>query len=168
MNLARRLLTSFKATPNKLARYGIQIKHDGVVRNAFELLAFPNVDLDDLSKIWPEIKGLDENISSQINIESQYYRYLKRQAADIDAYKRDESLLIPADLDYSKVGGLSTEARLKLQTGMPLTLGAASRISGVTPAAITALLRYVKRGSISGRPNYVKVMKDDASRISTS
>ena len=96
------------------------------------------------------ILGLDENISSQINIESQYYRYLKRQAADIDAYKRDESLLIPADLDYSKVGGLSTEARLKLQTGMPLTLGAASR------------------GSISGRPNYVKVMKDDASRISTS
>mgnify|MGYP001301871652 CR=1 FL=1 len=103
LNHARRLLTSFKATPNMLSRYGIQIKHDGVVRNGFELLAFPNINLHNLSKIWPEIKSLDENISSQINIESQYYRYLKRQEADIEAYKRDESLIIPVDLDYSKI-----------------------------------------------------------------
>lgn len=168
LNYARRLLTEFKATPNELSRYGIKVKHDGVARSAFELLAFPNVDCGNLSKIWPKIGDLDEKICSQIDIEAQYHRYLERQAADIDAYKKDESLLIPADLDYSKIGGLSNEARVKLEEGMPSTLGAASQISGVTPAAITALLRHVKRGLTSERAIHPKVVKDEAKFLSAN
>jgi tRNA uridine 5-carboxymethylaminomethyl modification enzyme len=94
--------------------------------------------------MWPQIKAIDEDILDQIAIEAGYEQYLLRQEADIDAFKRDEALILPIDINYEEVGGLSSEARSKLLEGMPRTLGAASRISGVTPAAITALLRYVK------------------------
>jgi len=95
--------------------------------------------------LWPEIKQIDGSILSQIEIEAGYESYLQRQAADIDAFKRDEALLLPVGLSYHDIGGLSTEARSKLEQFSPTTLGAASRISGVTPAAISALLRHVRR-----------------------
>ena len=144
-DLALRQLKSLDASPNKLSQYGIKVKRDGVVRSALELLAFPEVEQAQLAKIWPQLSEIDGKILSQIKIESGYTRYLERQSADIDAFKRDEELLLPSGLDYGQIGGLSTEARIKLQTGLPPTLGAASRIAGVTPAAITALLRHVKR-----------------------
>ncbi len=144
-DLALSQLKSLDASPNKLSEYGIKVKHDGIVRSALELLAFPDVDQAQLAKIWPQLSAVDGKIFSQIKIESGYTRYLERQSADIDAFKRDEALLLPSGLDYGRIGGLSTEARNKLQTSLPPTLGAASRIAGVTPAAITALLRHVKR-----------------------
>ena len=98
-----------------------------------------------LRRLWPRLENLDGKIFAQIEIEARYARYLERQSADIDAFRRDEALVLPSGLDYSRIGGLSTEARNKLQQSAPPTLGAASRIAGVTPAAITALLRHVKR-----------------------
>ena len=91
------------------------------------------------------------DVIEQLQIDAQYSHYLARQDADIEAYRRDEALEIPVDLDYAEVGSLSTEARQKLETAQPRTLGAAARISGVTPAAIIALLRHVKRRTFSGR-----------------
>ena len=142
---ASRELQGLRASPNKLLKYGVKIKHDGVVRNALELLAFPEINQAGLMRIWPQLGNLDSKIFAQIEIESRYARYLERQSADIDAFRRDEALVLPSGLDYTRIGGLSTEARNKLQHSAPPTLGAASRIAGVTPAAITALLRHVKR-----------------------
>ncbi|MDA0231756.1 MAG: tRNA uridine-5-carboxymethylaminomethyl(34) synthesis enzyme MnmG [Proteobacteria bacterium] len=138
-------MKSLDASPNKLSEYGVKVKHDGVLRSALELLAFPEIDQEQLARIWPQLGKVDSKMFAQIKIESGYTRYLERQSADIDAFKRDEELLLPIGLDYGRIGGLSTEACNKLQTGLPPTLGAASRIAGVTPAAITALLRHVKR-----------------------
>ncbi|PPR20189.1 MAG: tRNA uridine 5-carboxymethylaminomethyl modification enzyme MnmG [Alphaproteobacteria bacterium MarineAlpha10_Bin2] len=145
LETASKELHNLHASPNKLLKYSIKIKHDGVVRNAFELLAFPDVSQAGLRRIWPRLENLDGKIFAQIEIEARYARYLERQSADIDAFRRDEALALPSGLDYSRIGGLSTEARNKLQQSAPPTLGAASRIAGVTPAAITALLRHVKR-----------------------
>jgi len=145
MDEAQLLLGRLQASPNQLAKHGMHVKHDGVVRSALELLSFPELNQVNLSRLWPEIKQIDGSILSQIEIEAGYESYLQRQAADIDAFKRDEALLLPVGLSYHDIGGLSTEARSKLEQFSPTTLGAASRISGVTPAAITALLRHVKR-----------------------
>ena len=145
MDEAQLLLGRLQASPNQLAKHGMNVKHDGVVRSALDLLSFPELNRDNLSRLWPEIKQIDHSIFSQIEIEAGYESYLHRQAADIDAFKRDEALLLPAGLNYQDIGGLSTEARSKLEQFSPTTLGAASRISGVTPAAISALLRHVKR-----------------------
>jgi len=142
---ALQMLQELEASPNKLLKYGIKIKQDGIVRNALELLAFGDVNQSNLSRIWPQIGNLDCRIYSQIQIESRYAIYLLRQSADIEAFRRDEALALPRGLNYAQIGGLSNEARNKLQISEPPTLGAAARISGVTPAAITALLRHVKR-----------------------
>ena len=147
---AIRRLESLEASPNELSKYGIKVKHDGIVRSALALLAFPEIDQASLCRIWPELGELDGKIFSQIEIEARYSRYLERQSADIEAFRKDEALQLPSGLDYDQVGGLSAEARGKLHAVLPPTLGAASRIAGVTPAAITALLRHVKRLDGSG------------------
>ena len=146
-----RNLRNLSASPNQLSKFGIKVKHDGVVRNALELLAFPDVNQACLAQIWPELSDLDSKLFARIEIEAGYARYLERQSADIDAFRRDEALALPSGLDYDRIGGLSTEARTKLRATLPPTLGAASRIAGVTPAAITALLRHVKRLEGPGR-----------------
>jgi len=146
---ASELLDGLRASPNELAKFDINVKHDGVVRSALELMSFANLQRESLGRIWPEVASLDNGIYCQLETEARYESYLQRQAADIDAFRRDEELLLPAGLDYGSIGGLSTEARKKLEHFTPSTLGAASRISGVTPAAITALLRHVKRRSAS-------------------
>jgi tRNA uridine 5-carboxymethylaminomethyl modification enzyme len=109
-----------------------------------DLLGLPNVKLATLSEIWPEIVDFQPDIAEQLEIDSQYAGYLDRQDADILAFRRDESLALPAGIDYSRVGGLSTEAAVKLSRIRPLTLGHASRIDGVTPAALTLLLAHVR------------------------
>jgi tRNA uridine 5-carboxymethylaminomethyl modification enzyme len=121
------------------------INHDGKKRSAFDLLSFENVSFNDVNNIWPETKFIKDDIREQIEIETQYAGYLDRQREDIIDFKREEELTLPKNLDYKTIGSLSNEIVEKLTLVRPPTLGAASRISGVTPAAIIALLRYVKK-----------------------
>src|SRR5207237_3329 len=142
---ARRRLAELRMTPPALKRHGIMVNEDGVTRNAAELLAYPGVDLARLAAVWPELGSLAPEIAEQLEIDARYAGYLERQERDIAAFRRDEALLLPADLDYCAVGSLSREISGKLALGRPATLGAAARISGVTPAALVALLKHVKR-----------------------
>ena len=145
INSGFRLVKQNKISPNELQKKNITINHDGKKRSAFELLSFKNISFADINKIWPETKSLNRDVVEQIEIESQYSGYLDRQKEDIEDFKKEESLLLPKQIDYTKVGGLSNEIVEKLTAIKPPTLGAASRISGVTPAAIIALLRFVKK-----------------------
>jgi tRNA uridine 5-carboxymethylaminomethyl modification enzyme len=138
-------LEGLKASPSALAKQGIAINQDGVVRSAKDLLAYPDIGWDCLQTLWPEIGTVAPEIAEQLAIDARYEGYLARQRQDIAAYRRDEALELPADLDYAAVGALSNEIRQKLATHKPATLGQAARISGVTPAALVALLRYVRR-----------------------
>jgi tRNA uridine 5-carboxymethylaminomethyl modification enzyme len=142
---ARALAAALRASPTALARHGLAVNADGVPRSAAELLAHPDIDVARLAAIWPELRKFPAVITEQLEIDACYSGYLERQARDIAAFRRDESLLLPEALDYAAIGGLSIEIRGKLAAGRPATLGAASRISGVTPAALVALLQYVKR-----------------------
>jgi tRNA uridine 5-carboxymethylaminomethyl modification enzyme len=110
-----------------------------------ELLAYPTIGFEDLAALWPQISGWSLAVREQIEIDASYAGYLDRQAADVAAFRRDENLRLPAELDYAIVGGLSTEVRQKLAAVRPLTLGQAARIEGVTPGALTALLAHVRR-----------------------
>ena len=142
---ARALVNDRTTTPNALASEGIAINQDGVRRSAFELLRYPSLDLDRLSAIWPALKAIPAGIARQIEIEGRYQGYMERQEADIRAFRKDEALRLPVTLDYAKIGSLSAEVREILGRARPETLGAAARIPGVTPAAVMALLRYVKK-----------------------
>jgi tRNA uridine 5-carboxymethylaminomethyl modification enzyme len=139
------LLGGLKASPSALAKQGIAINQDGVVRSAKDLLAYPDIGWERVQALWPEIGSIAPEIAEQLAIDARYEGYLTRQRQDIDAYRRDEALELPADLDYAAVGSLSNEIRQKLTDHRPGTLGQAARISGVTPAALVALLRYVRR-----------------------
>jgi tRNA uridine 5-carboxymethylaminomethyl modification enzyme len=107
-------------------------------------LSQPGVSFDRLRQIWPELGSLGANVVEQLEIDAQYAGYLDRQAADIEAFRRDESLVIPPGLDYAAVSGLSTEARQKLERIRPATIGQAARIDGVTPAALTLVLAHAR------------------------
>jgi tRNA uridine 5-carboxymethylaminomethyl modification enzyme len=141
----RALLDSLSLSPNEATRQGLRINQDGIRRTGFELLAFPDIDAAALAKVWPELGGIDAKRMAQIEIDAKYAVYLDRQAADIAAFRRDESLTIPADLDYRHLPGLSNEARSRLETVRPCTMGQASRIEGMTPAALTLLASQVRR-----------------------
>jgi tRNA uridine 5-carboxymethylaminomethyl modification enzyme len=145
---ARALVARLQATPNELSRQGMNVNHDGVRRSASDLLRYPDMDLSKLSRLWPELADLSNDIAEQIEIDARYAGYLDRQDADIRAFRKDESLLLPDDLDVDAIGSLSTEIRQKLRQARPATLGAAARIPGVTPAAVIALLRHVKRRDV--------------------
>ena len=140
-------LENLKASPSALARQGISINQDGVVRSARDLLAYPDIGWERLLGLWPELGAIPGEIAEQLAINARYEGYLSRQRQDIAAYRRDEALELPSDLDYGAVGSLSNEIRQKLMTHRPATLGQAARISGVTPAALVALLRYVRRAA---------------------
>jgi tRNA uridine 5-carboxymethylaminomethyl modification enzyme len=142
---ARRLAAELRLSPTALRRHGIRVNEDGVARSAAGLLAHPGIDTVRLAAVWPELGGLAPDIAEQLEIDARYAGYLERQARDIAAFRRDESLLLPDALDYAAVASLSAEVRGKLAASRPATLGAAARISGVTPAALVALLQYVKR-----------------------
>ena len=145
LEAARRQMTALSATPTELKALGIPINQDGVRRNALELLAYPDISWERLTGIWPALAGFAPAIAEQMEIDGRYAGYLKRQDADIQAFRRDEELSLSPDLDYDRVPALSTEVRQKLSAARPATLGAAGRIPGVTPAALIALLRHVKR-----------------------
>ena len=143
---------SLTATPNELARHGIPVNQDGQRRSAKDLLGYPDIVPARLTAIWPQLADLREDVLEQIQIEASYAGYLHRQEEDISAFRKDESLHLPEDLGYGKVGSLSAEVREKLIAVKPTTLGQASRISGLTPAALVALMRYVKRGGAGEAP----------------
>jgi tRNA uridine 5-carboxymethylaminomethyl modification enzyme len=142
---ARQCLTALCMTPPALKRHGIAVNEDGVTRSAAELLGYPGIDLARLAQIWPDLAAFAPEIAEQVEIDARYAGYLERQERDIASFRRDEALLLPPDLDYAAVGSLSHEIRDKLTVVRPSTLGAAARISGVTPAALVALLKHVKR-----------------------
>jgi tRNA uridine 5-carboxymethylaminomethyl modification enzyme len=144
---ARALVHALTATPNALNRQGLKINLDGRRRSAADLLRYPDVDWARLTGIWPALTEVPPAVAEQVEIDARYAGYLERQEADIHAFRRDEALRIPDELDYGRVGSLSSEVRQKLAAARPATLGAASRIPGVTPAALVALLRYVRRPS---------------------
>ena len=145
LEAARARLGALAATPDRLRACGLAVNRDGVRRSAFDLLRYPDVDLARLSTLWPELADLPAEVAAQLEIDARYTGYLERQEADIRAFKRDEALRLPSDLDYRAVPSLSREVQEKLLASRPATLGAAARLSGVTPAALVALLRYVKR-----------------------
>jgi tRNA uridine 5-carboxymethylaminomethyl modification enzyme len=145
LDAGRLMVHALKATPHDLSGMGFSINQDGQRRSAFDLLRYAEIDLPRLCSVWPELAGLRPDIAEQISIDAQYAGYMDRQDADILAFRKDEALELAVDLDYATIGSLSTEIRTKLEMARPATLGAAARIPGVTPAAVIALLRHVKR-----------------------
>jgi tRNA uridine 5-carboxymethylaminomethyl modification enzyme len=145
LEAARDFARSVSLTPNEADRHGLALNKDGQRRSAFELLSYPNISIADLAKIWPRFGDLPPKIAEQVEIDAKYDVYLSRQAADIAAYRRDESLELPDGLDYSQLRGLSNEVRQKLDAARPRTIGQAARMDGITPAALTLLVAHLKR-----------------------
>ncbi len=146
LNEARSALHACAASPNELRRKGITVAMDGSRRSAWDVLTYPGITVGMLAAVWPQLAAIPALIAEQLEIEASYSAYLERQAADIAAFRRDESLALPADLNLDAISGLSAEVRAKLAGTRPATLGAASRIPGITPAALTLLLGHVRRG----------------------
>ena len=147
IGIARRQLAELSATPRTLRDLGIAAADNGVPRTALDLLARPGVDAAVLARLWPAVANIPQAVLKQVANDSRYAAYLGRQQADIDLFRRDEALALPVDLEFARIDGLSREMREKLDRARPETLGAAGRIPGVTPAALTALLRHVRRGT---------------------
>lgn len=145
---ATKILEELKISPSKLAEFGVNIKQDGVVRNALQLLSFQNIDFDLLEKIWPQLlqhnSRIDPEIKNQIAINATYSSYLKRQEQDLEIFRKDENMKIPLDLDYFNIQSLSSEVREKLQKARPATVRAAFKIQGITPASMMAVMIYIK------------------------
>ena len=145
LNSYRKLTSSLKISPNELEKFGLKTKKDGTKRTAFTIMSFDEVSRETLISIFPELKDISSETYEQLRAESVYSGYIKRQKADIELFKKDESLKLKTNLDYSKIGGLSNEMVTKLSRTKPSTIGEASRIPGVTPAAIMALLGHIKK-----------------------
>jgi tRNA uridine 5-carboxymethylaminomethyl modification enzyme len=154
LEAARAIAHSQSLTPTQAARHGLALRRDGQRRSAFEILSYPEIGIADLARIWPAFGALDAKIAAQLEIDAKYHVYLSRQAADVESYRRDESLILGEDLDYAILPGLSNEVRQKLQLHRPRTIGQAGRIDGVTPAALTLLVAYLRRarGSAESKP----------------
>ncbi|WP_273417818.1 tRNA uridine-5-carboxymethylaminomethyl(34) synthesis enzyme MnmG [Hyphomonas adhaerens] len=147
---SRKTLQTLSLSPAKAREAGWNVNQDGRVRTAWEYLGYKDISLGTLVKVWPELSGIEPDIAAQLEIEALYSGYIERQAGDVEALRRDEALRIPEAIDYSAIGGLSNEVRQKLEAIRPATLGQASRIEGVTPGALTALLGHVKRRRKTG------------------
>ena len=145
INKYKELSLSLYTSPNELEKHGIKIKKDGTRRTAFNIMSYEDVSRETINNIWPELSEMPADVYEEIEIEAKYSGYLKRQLADIEVFKKDENLKIREDIDYSKIGGLSREMVQKLTKVKPITIGEASRIPGVTPAAITAILGYIEK-----------------------
>ena len=141
-------MEKLRITPSKISEFGINIAKDGVSRSAGQVLSQKGVDMRKIREIWPEISCISSDIDGQLEINAHYRGYLKKQNADILAFKRDENLKIPANVNYNDLSGLSNEAKSKFKRIKPKTMGQALRIDGITPAAVYILLSHVKRKSI--------------------
>jgi tRNA uridine 5-carboxymethylaminomethyl modification enzyme len=151
LTAARDFARSVSLTPDAAERHGLALNRDGRRRSAFELLSHPNIGITQLAGIWPELADLPAKIAEQLEIDAKYEVYLSRQAADIAAYRRDESLQLPESLDYSQLPGLSNEVRQKLAAARPATIGQAARMDGITSAALTLLVAHLKRRTRADR-----------------
>jgi tRNA uridine 5-carboxymethylaminomethyl modification enzyme len=143
----RALLDTAQASPNALAKLGLAIGQDGIVRNAFEWLRFPDMTWAKAVDTWPELTAIAAPIAETLVTDARYAHYLVRQDVDVASFQRDEGLHLPAELDYGRIFSLSQEMKERLGMARPSTLGAASRVAGVTPAALTALLAHVRRAA---------------------
>jgi tRNA uridine 5-carboxymethylaminomethyl modification enzyme len=141
---AKVLAQSLKLTPNEAAKHGLSLNKDGQRRSAFELLAYPQLGWTEVRNIWPELSAIEPAIAVHLEIDAKYDVYLKRQVADVEAFRRDEGLVL-SDIDYRAVPGLSNEARSKLETSRPRTVGQAGRLDGMTPAALGILAAFLRR-----------------------
>ena len=141
-------MSNLNISPSNAEKFGVKIAKDGVLRSAEEILAQKNVDMKKVRDIWPEILDHGSEIDDQIEINSHYRGYMKKQKADILAFKRDENLSIPDNINYDRFSGLSNEVKAKFKEIRPKTMGQALRIDGITPAAVYILLSHVKRRSI--------------------
>ena len=144
LDTAKSLAKALTITPNEAAKHGLALNRDGHRRSAFELLAYPEIEWTALRGIWPELSAIEPSIAVHLEIDAKYDVYLKRQTADVDAFRRDEGLVL-TDIDYLDVPGLSNEARAKLQAARPRTVGQAGRLDGLTPAALGILAAYLRR-----------------------
>lgn len=144
---ARNLFEALSVTPDAAARSGLALNRDGVRRTAFELLGRADIDLRELVAVWPELASIDRFVAEQIEIDAGYAVYLARQADDVEAFRREEKVALPADMDFGSIPGLSAEMCERLTAASPATLGQAARIDGVTPAALVVLLAAAKRHS---------------------
>ncbi|MBN9346097.1 MAG: tRNA uridine-5-carboxymethylaminomethyl(34) synthesis enzyme MnmG [Devosia sp.] len=144
----RRLLDALTMTPTEARKNGVVVNADGQRRSAFDLLAYPDVTVEDVTRLWPEIGAIGTPILEQLSIDAQYAVYLERQRADVAAMRRDEAVGIPDWLDYSMIPGLSAELRQKLTQHKPATMAQAQALEGMTPAAATLLLAIIRRGAL--------------------
>jgi tRNA uridine 5-carboxymethylaminomethyl modification enzyme len=145
---ARNLLQSLSTTPNEANLDGLSLNRDGRRRTAYEILAYPEMTIIRLADKWPELAHIPAPIAAQIEIDARYDVYLRRQEADIAAYRKDEAVPLPSDTDYGAISGLSNELCQKLERDRPVSLAQASRIDGMTPAALMLLLAHAKKSSL--------------------
>jgi tRNA uridine 5-carboxymethylaminomethyl modification enzyme len=145
LKAAREMAESHTLTPSEAARHGLTLRQDGQRRSAFELLAYPQIGVANLKKVWPCFGEIEANIAEQVEIDAKYAVYLRRQATDVESYRRDEGLVLPNGIAYDAIPGLSNEVRAKLHAHKPRTIGHAGRIDGMTPAALTLLVAYLRR-----------------------
>jgi tRNA uridine 5-carboxymethylaminomethyl modification enzyme len=148
LGIISKIMSKSSISPTKIKNFNIKIAKDGILRNSNEILTQKGVDMKKIREIWPEIPFFDEKIDEQIEINAHYSGYLKKQKADILAFKRDENLVIPEKVNYDDLSGLSNEVKAKFKKIKPKTMGQALRIDGITPAAVYILLSHVKRKSI--------------------
>ena len=144
LNAARTLSKSLTITPNEAIKHGLSLNRDGQRRSAFELMAYPEIGWNQVRAIWPELAAIDPVIAAHLEIDAKYDVYLERQSADVEAFRRDEGMVL-SDVDYQQVPGLSNEVRAKLEKARPFTVGQAGRIDGMTPAALGILAAYLRR-----------------------
>jgi tRNA uridine 5-carboxymethylaminomethyl modification enzyme len=145
-------LQTLSLSPSDAEKYGVKLNRDGVRRAAFSILSYPEVGFDDLVRVWPELSEYRTKVREQVEIDAKYAVYLERQSAAVHALKRDEAVRLGPEIDYDSVVGLSNEARAKLKAGMPESLGHAARIEGITPAALTLILAWLRK---RGQPGTV-------------
>jgi tRNA uridine 5-carboxymethylaminomethyl modification enzyme len=145
LDAARAIARELTLTPSEAARHSIALRKDGQRRSAFELLSYPDIEIGDLARVWPRFGELEPKIAEQLETDAKYEVYLSRQAADVESYRRDESVVLPDDIDYAALPGLSNEVRHKLESHRPRTIGQAGRLDGITPAALTLLVAHLRR-----------------------
>ncbi|SCB53860.1 tRNA uridine 5-carboxymethylaminomethyl modification enzyme [Bradyrhizobium shewense] len=144
LNAARALSKSLAITPNEAIKHGLSLNRDGQRRSAFSLMAYPDISWSQVRAIWPELSAIDPAIATHLEIDAKYDVYLERQSADVEAFRRDEGMVL-SEVDYQEVPGLSNEVRAKLEKARPFTVGQAGRIDGMTPAALGILAAYLRR-----------------------
>lgn len=147
IRVSRETINQLTLTPNEAKRYSLTLNQDGIRRSAFNLLQYNDINFDTLKSIWPELGTISPDVREQLEIDAMYHSYLDKQEEDIVAFKKEEEMIIPESIDYDSLSSLSNEMKIKLKTIRPHTIGAASRIQGVTPAAVIALMGHIKKSS---------------------